>query len=160
MIDVMSSLGWREATSLARAALEALAEDNAVRIFWDISLIINTFSVDGFLGGSGVGGGLGQRDRWMDERTNTVAPWHGVFYHRPTTHTHTHQSHLTNNTIQNKTQNKQIQQTKPNITQANPEKFRADLVNIAKTTLSSKLLCGEKAHFGTFWSCFFGGLGV
>lgn len=31
---------------------------------------------------------------------------------------------------------------------ADPAKFRADLVNVARTTLSSKLLCGEKAHFG------------
>jgi T-complex protein 1 subunit beta len=32
--------------------------------------------------------------------------------------------------------------------QADAEKFRADLINIAKTTLSSKLLHQEKTHFG------------
>jgi len=32
--------------------------------------------------------------------------------------------------------------------QADPQKFRVDLINIARTTLSSKLLSQEKAHFG------------
>lgn len=34
------------------------------------------------------------------------------------------------------------------VVQANPEEFRKDLINIAKTTLSSKLLNQEKDHFG------------
>jgi T-complex protein 1 subunit beta len=34
------------------------------------------------------------------------------------------------------------------VRQANPERFRQDLINIAKTTLSSKLLNQEKDHFG------------
>ena len=37
----------------------------------------------------------------------------------------------------------------PLCSQADPVKFRADLINIAKTTLSSKLLNQEKAFFGT-----------
>lgn len=32
---------------------------------------------------------------------------------------------------------------------SDPEKFREDLLNIARTTLSSKLLTQEKEHFGT-----------
>lgn len=37
---------------------------------------------------------------------------------------------------------------------SDPEKFREDLLNIARTTLSSKLLTQEKEHFGTLAALF------